>query len=140
MSTVTARVTLVGRDRALSAQPVWLENTRLLLVLLHALIVHPTLSLQMAASLKPHVNVRLDIREKMREHVRNAASTITKQAWGLRLALIVHQTPPLLLAAYQSQPVNATLVTLDKMEPHARNVVSTNTKKAWERRIALLVL
>ena len=140
MSTVNVRVTLVGRDRAPSAQPVCLENTSLLLVLLHALIVHPTLSLQTAASQKPPVNVTLDTREKMEQHARNAVSTNTKKVWGMLIALLVLRALFLWLAASQKSPVSVTLGIREKMEQHARSALSINTKLAWGLLIALLVL
>jgi len=54
--------------------------------------VHQTLSLQLAASQIPHVNVTLGIQDKMEARARSATkAALIKLIWDLRGALIVQQ-------------------------------------------------
>jgi len=69
-TSLTVHVMLVGLERTTTVKPACLVNIKAVLGRQNALIVHQTLSLQLAVSQIPPVNVTLDMQEKMELHAR----------------------------------------------------------------------
>jgi len=67
--------------------------------MLHALTVHQTLPLQLAATQALHVNVTLGTKEKMEARAPSAKQALIKMVWGQSLVQAVHLHQYLLLAA-----------------------------------------
>ena len=127
-----------GQELAVPALPVCLANTSPSMGLLHALIVHPTPSLQIEASQIQHVHVTMGIREKMEAHVPSATQALIK----MDLDCIVKAVPLIHfrhLAATQTRRVTVTLGMQEKMEAPVYCVTLTLIKKAWALQIALIV-
>jgi len=120
------------------ARSVVSTNTKLTWGQLIAQIVPQILSLQLAASQIPPVNVTLGTREEMEAHAHCAAKARINLVWVL-LVQTVPRIQYLHLEAPQTPPVNVSVGTREKMEAHARSAVSTNTKLAWDLLFALIV-